>query len=257
MRLHFQANGEGFPLILLHGFLGSLDNWRAVSKRLGSRYKVYSLDLRNHGFSPHSDIMNYAVMAQDVGEFMTDRGLSSAFLLGHSMGGKVAMQFATDLPNRVEKLIVVDIAPKSYEPSHRPILSALLSLDLKAYPSFGEVDTALAAAVPEVAVRQFLLKNLTRGKDGQLSWRSHLEAIARNYDELSKAISPQRKYAHPACFIRGGRSNYIQEGDVSIIKEAFPQAEIKTIVNAGHWVHADAPEEFVKTVIDFLTGNPL
>ena len=255
MRLHFQANGEGFPLILLHGFLGSLDNWRLASKRLGTRYKVYSLDLRNHGLSAHSEVMSYAVMAQDLGEFMDDRGLSSAFLLGHSMGGKVAMRFAADFPNRVAKLIVVDITPKSYEPSHRPILNALLSLDLKAYQSFGEVDTALSAAVPEVAVRQFLLKNLKRGKDGQLSWRSHLEAIARNYDELSKAITLQRKYTHPACFIRGGRSNYVQEGDFSIIKEAFPQAEIKTIVNAGHWVHADAAEEFVKAVIDFLTGN--
>ena len=255
MRLHFQVSGEGFPLILLHGFLGSLDNWRAVSKRLEGRYKVYTLDLRNHGSSPHSGVMNYAVMAQDLCEFLNEHRLPSAFVLGHSMGGKIAMQFATDFPNRVEKLIVVDITPKEYTPIHRPILNALLALDLKTYKSFGEVDTALAVAVPEVPVRQFLLKNLTRGKDGRLGWRIHLEAIARNYDDLTMAISPQRKFDHPVCFIRGGRSNYIEESDVPIIREAFSQAEIKTIANAGHWVHVDASEEFLKVVTEFLTGD--
>jgi esterase len=255
MRLHFHVSGEGFPFILLHGFLGSLDNWRATSKRLGSRYQVYSLDLRNHGSSPHSGVMNYPVMARDVCEFMNEQRLPAAFVLGHSMGGKVAMQFATDFPNRVEKLIVVDITPKEYQPMHRPILNALLALDLKTYKSFGEVDTALAAAVREVHVRQFLLKNLTRGKGGQLGWRIHLEAIAENYDDLTTAISPQRKFDHPVCFIRGGRSNYIEESDVSIIREAFPQAKIRTIVNAGHWVHVDAAEEFLRIVTDFLTDD--
>jgi esterase len=255
MRLNFQVQGEGFPLIILHGFLGSSDNWRVASKRLGERYKVYSIDLRNHGCSPHSDIMNYAVMSQDVCDFMDDRGFSSSFVLGHSMGGKVAMQFATEFPNRVEKLIVVDIAPKAYPASHRPILSALSTLELKAYKSFGEVDGALAAAIPEASLRQFLLKNLTRDKDGGLSWKIDLEAIARNYDNLAAAIAPRQSFNRPACFIRGGQSNYIRDDDISLIQKTFPRAEIKTIPNAGHWVHADAPEEFLEIVTDFLSRN--
>jgi len=255
MRLNFQVQGEGFPLIILHGFLGSSDNWQVASNRLAERYKVYSLDLRNHGSSPHSDIMNYTVMSEDVCDFMDDCGLSSSFVLGHSMGGKVAMQFATEFPNKVETLIVVDIAPKTYQPSHRPMLNALLSLDLKIYKSFGEVDAALAAAIPDASLRQFLLKNLTRDKDGRLTWKIDLEAIERNYDYLAAAIAPRQKFNRPACFIRGGRSDYIPDDDISLIRKTFPQAEIKTIPNAGHWVHADAPEEFLKIVTDFLSNN--
>jgi len=171
------------------------------------------------------------------------------------MGGKVAMQFATEFPNKVETLIVVDIAPKTYQPSHRPMLNALLSLDLKIYKSFGEVDAALAAAIPDASLRQFLLKNLTRDKDRRLTWKIDLEAIARNYDNLAAAIAPRQEFNRPACFIRGGRSNYIPDDDISLIRKTFPQAEIKTIPNAGHWVHADAPEEFLKIVTDFLSNN--
>ena len=199
--------------------------------------------------------MNYAVMSEDVCDFMDGCGLSSSFVLGHSMGGKVAMQFATEFPNKVEKLIVVDIAPKTYQPSHRPILNALLSLDLKIYKSFGEVDAALAPAIPDASLRQFLLKNLTRDKDRRLTWKIDLEAIARNYDNLAAAIAPRQEFNRPACFIRGGRSNYIPDNDISLIRKTFPQAEIKTIPNAGHWVHADAPEEFLKIATDFLSNN--
>jgi esterase len=255
MRLNFQVQGEGFPLIILHGILGSSDNWRAASKRLGDRYKVYSLDLRNHGSSPQSDIMNYRVMSQDVCEFTDDHRLSSAFVLGHSMGGKVAMQFATEFPNRVEKLIVVDIAPKAYSAFHRPTLHALNALELNAYKSFGEVDAALAKTIPEAALRQFLLKNLTRDEHRTLRWKINLGAIELNYDNLAMAIAPRAKFTRPACFIRGGRSNYIQDDDISLIHEIFPRAKIKTISHAGHWLHADATEEFLEIVTEFLSSN--
>jgi esterase len=255
MRLNCQTFGEGFPLLILHGFLGSSDNWRSVSKRLGNQFKVYTLDLRNHGASPHSEIMSYAVMCQDILEFMDDHKLPSVFLLGHSMGGKVAMQCAVDFPNRVEKLVIIDIAPRTYPPTHRPILNAALSLDLKTYKSFGEVDGALAATIPQAAVRQLLLKNLKRENDGHLTWKVQLDAIARHYDKLTTAIVTGQMFNHPTCFIRGGRSNYIREEDVPTIREIFPHAEIKTIPNAGHWVHADATEEFLNIVIEFLTQN--
>lgn len=255
MRLHYQVLGDGFPLLVLHGFLGSSDNWRSASKRLVNCFKVFSLDLRNHGASPHSETMDYAVMSQDLIEFMDEHKLPSAFLLGHSMGGKVAMQCALNFPNRVKKLIVVDIAPTAYEPSHRPILNAALSLDLKTYKSFGEVDDALAAVIPPVAIRQLLLKNVKRDADGHLTWKIHLDAIARNYDKLTTAIVAGQKFHHPTCFIRGGQSNYIRENDLPTIREIFPQAEIKTIPDAGHWVHVDAAEEFSKVVAGFLMRN--
>jgi esterase len=253
MRLHCQILGEGFPLIVLHGFLGSSDNWRSVSKSLAGWCKVYSLDLRNHGSSPHSAIVDYPVMSEDVCEFMDDQKLSSVFLLGHSMGGKVAMQLALDFPKRVQKLVVVDIAPRAYEASQQSLLSAALALDLKAYRSFGEVDDALMVAVPQTRVRQLLLKNLQRDNVGHLTWKIDLEAIAQNYDKLTRAILARQKFDGPTCFVRGGRSNYIREDDIPMIREKFPQAKIKTIANAGHWVHADAAEEFISMVTDFLT----
>lgn len=255
MHLHFHAQGDGFPLIILHGLLGSLDNWRVASKRLAERYKVYCLDLRNHGLSPHSEVMNYPVMAQDLREFLDLHSLSSAFVLGHSMGGKVAMQFATNFPDRVAKLAVVDIAPRAYEAYHRPLLNALLALDLTRFRSFGEVDAALSEAIPEIATRQFLLKNLKRDKDGRLSWKIHLQGIARNYDALTMAVAPERDFIKPACFIRPGRSNYVTDEDVSAIRKMFAQSEICTIPEAGHWVHVDTPEPFFRCVTKFL-GNP-
>jgi esterase len=255
MRLYCQSFGEGFPLLILHGFLGSSDNWLSVSKRLGNQFKVYSLDLRNHGASPHSEIMSYAVMSQDILEFMDEHKLSSAFLLGHSMGGKVAMQYALDFPNRVEKLVIVDIVPRSYPPTHRAMLNAALSLDLKTYKSFSEVDGALAVAIPQAAVRQLLLKNLKRSNDGHLTWKIYLDAIARHYDKLTTAIVTGQMFNQPTCFIRGGRSTYIQDDDLPLIRTIFPQAKIKTIANAGHWVHADATEEFLTIVEEFLAHN--
>jgi esterase len=252
MRLHFQARGAGFPLLIVHGFLGSLDNWRATSQRLSDHYTVYRIDLRNHGLSPHSDAMSYELMAQDLREFVDLRGLPSSFLLGHSMGGKVAMQFAADCPDRVAKLAVVDIAPRAYEPYHRPILNALLALDLTIFKSFAQVDGALAEAIPDIGVRQFLLKNLSRDQGGGLRWKIPLQALARNYDALAAAIRPRQSFTKPTCFIRGGRSNYITEEDIPLIQATFPHARIETIPEAGHWVHMDALEAFLRCVMEFF-----
>src|SRR5574342_144755 len=203
MRLNFQATGDGPILVILHGFLGSLDNWRTTGQRLGTRFRVITLDLRNHGHSPHDPVMSFPAMAEDIYEFFDQQNIASAHVLGHSMGGKVAMQFATTRAQSVDKLIVVDIAPKSYPASHQSTLTALRTLDLRSFKSFGEIDAALASDIPSADMRQFLMKNLTRQQGAGFRWRIDLEAIARNYVELTKPIARKHPFAGPGCFIRG------------------------------------------------------
>jgi esterase len=255
MNLHFEAVGKGPPLIILHGLLGSADNWRSVSQRLGAHYKVFALDLRNHGRSPHSDIFDFDVMTADLREFMEQQALRRTMLLGHSMGGKVAMQFAIEHSEQVDKLVIVDIAPKDYELSQRYILKALRSLDLTRYKSFADVDAALTAQVPSESLRQFLLKNLARDENGRLRWKIDLAAIDRNYHKLVLGLAPERSFNKPTLFIRGGRSNYIEDNDAPLIRQIFPQAAIATLPEAGHWVHVEAPEEFFQTVLNFLSST--
>jgi|RhiMetStandDraft_4_1073278.scaffolds.fasta_scaffold127452_1 esterase len=252
MNLAFDVVGKGRPLIILHGLLGSADNWRSMSRRLGAHYKVLAVDLRNHGRSPHSDIFDYDVMVADLREFVEQQALTRIMLLGHSIGGKVAMQFAIDYSEQVDRLVIVDIGPKPYEPSQRYILEALRSLDLTRCKSFADVDAALAAEVSGESLRQFLLKNLARDENGRLRWKVHLEAIDRNYDKLARGLAPGRTFDKPTLFIRGGRSNYIEDDDALLIRQIFPRAEIATLPEAGHWVHVDAPEEFFQTVLNFL-----
>jgi esterase len=253
MQLNFQSLGTGFPLIILHGLFGSLDNWQTISRRLGGFYQVFAVDLRNHGRSPHSDVFGYEVMAEDLREFMETHGLARAHFLGHSMGGKTAMEFALGHRELVEKLIIVDIAPKAYPPWHVPIFEALLSLDLSAFRERREIVDALAPAIPELATRQFLLKNLTRDKSCAFQWKLNLPAIYRNYDWLNQGIENGRSFAGPVLFIKGGRSEYIVEQDGELIRRLFPRAEIIAIPESGHWVHADAREAFLKAVLDFLS----
>jgi pimeloyl-ACP methyl ester carboxylesterase len=254
MQLHHEVRGSGRPLLILHGLFGSLDNWRAQSKELGRFFKVYTLDLRNHGNSPHTDVMSYPAMAEDLREFLSARGLASAFVLGHSMGGKVAMQLATFYPELVDKLVVVDIAPKDYPPEHRPIIRALLSVNLQQFHARADVDAALQEKIPDARVRGFLLKNLAHVDRGGFDWQMNLKAIHKNYDRLCKTIEsrPGPGFGKPACFIRGGWSNYVTEIDFGTIVNVFPRVEIRTFGNAGHWVHVDAPERFTETVSKFL-----
>jgi esterase len=256
MRLNFRAIGDGPLVIILHGFLGSLDNWRTASDRMSSRFKIIRVDLRNHGRSPHHPAMSYPAMADDIYEFCNHQDIASAHLLGHSMGGKVAMLFATSHPQRIEKLIVVDIAPKGYPASHEATLAALRNLDLGPFRSFGEIDAALAPQIPTPSIRQFLMKNLARRPDASFCWRIDLDAIQKNYHELTKPIVPTHAFPKPACFIRGGRSDYVVDEDLPLIKKMFPRAEIVTIPDAAHWVHTDATEEFLKIVTDFLGARP-
>lgn len=255
MRLNFHVQGDGVPLIILHGFLGSSDNWRAISNRFAAHFKVFRLDLRNHGASPHSPAMNYAAMADDLREFFASQKIDQAHLIGHSMGGKVAMQFAFDESDSVDGLVVVDIAPKAYPPTHRSLLAALRTLEMAVYTTYTDVDRALEGAIRETGVRQFVIKNLVRGADQTFYWRIGLDEIIANYDALIEAPSAERAVPSRACFMRGGRSNFVADADIPRIRQLFPNAEIVTFADAGHWLHVDAPDRFYQTVIEFLTGD--
>jgi esterase len=257
MRLHYQKHGRGAPVVILHGLFGSLDNWSFISKELASQFEVIACDLRNHGHSPHSGGMSFAAMAEDVARVISLEGLDSANLLGHSLGGKVAMEFALLFPDRTAKLVVVDIATRAYAPAHRGILEALLALPLHAFTDRLAVEQALASSVPDLAVRRFLLKNLARDERGGFRWKLDLQTIAREYDHLNKALAGGRVFKGPTLFIRGAESDYIASTDLEAARPLFPCLELKTINGAGHWVHADKPTEFLKVVVDFLRGESL
>ena len=252
MRLHFKVSGSGPAAILLHGLLGSLDNWHPVAQRLAARFQVFALDQRNHGQSPHSAEMDFSLMAEDVNEFLISQGLQSAVLIGHSMGGKVGMQFALQFPGKVEKLLVEDIAPRAYRRSHDPIFAALLALDLAAYASRAEIEHALAPQIPSLTLRRFLLKNLGRDGQGRLSWKINLLNLAENYPKLVEPLSNAAPFEKPALFIRGGRSDYLTAADEPLVHQLFPRAVIKTIPDAGHWIHAEQLEAFLSLAQEFL-----
>ncbi len=252
MHLYHQRYGSGDSLIILHGLFGSLVNWSTLSKKLSEHYEVIAVDQRNHGNSPHSETMDYGSMAEDLRVLMQAEHIDAAHIIGHSMGGKTAMQFALTFPNQVDKLVVVDIAPKSYDRHHDEILDALCSLDLGAATSRGDLDRALARHIPEAGVRQFLLMNVARDDAGGFRWKIDLDAIARNYDRLVEWSDSGRTFPGPTCFVRGEGSDYIQPEDEAVIRSLFPQAEIVTVADVGHWVHAEAPQEFYRIVRDFL-----
>jgi esterase len=252
MQLHFQSYGRGPQLIILHGLFGSLENWHSISQKLAADFQVFAVDQRNHGRSPHAADITYQLMAEDLKEFLADKQLGPVNFLGHSMGGKTAMLFALTYPQSVEKLIVVDIAPRAYPDHHLEILKALSSLDVASFNSRAEMESQLASSIPDLAVRRFLLKNVKRDQAGNFYWQMNLSAIEANYARLSEQISGQRPFEKPTLFIRGERSNYICDDDMTAIQKLFPRVKLCEIAGAGHWVHAEAPEAFIRTVWEFL-----
>jgi esterase len=252
MQLHFKEYGQGRPVILLHGLLGSADNWHSVAQQLGERFLVFALDQRNHGQSPHSAEMSYPLMADDVNEFLVARDLERVRMVGHSMGGKTAMQFAVQFPDKVEKLLVEDMAPRAYLPSHDKVFAALLALDLTKFTARQEIEEALATPIPSLVLRRFLLKNLGRQPDGAFFWKINLRGLWDNYRKLGEPISNPVPFEKPVLFIRGGKSNYLNPEDEPLIRQLFPLAQIKTIAEAAHWVHGARPEEFLALALDFL-----
>jgi len=255
MILQYQEYGNGQPLVILHGLLGSLDNWHTLSSTLAGSFRVLAVDQRNHGRSPHSDLFTYDTMAEDLAELLEHLKIPSVHLLGHSMGGKTAMQFALSYPNRVDKLIVVDIAPREYPRLHDEILDALASVNLSAATSRQQVDDELSERIPGFALRQFLMKNLTRDSTGAFKWKADLHAIRRNYAEIAREITSELPFSGPTLFVKADRVDYILDTDVPIIKKLFPNAQIVG-VDAGHWIHAEAPTVFADIVMSFLRGEP-
>ncbi|MEO1253414.1 MAG: alpha/beta fold hydrolase [Bacteroidota bacterium] len=253
MKLHFRTLGEGFPLIIMHGVFGSSDNWQTLGKVFSEHFKVYLVDLRNHGNSPHSEEFDYNVMANDVLELMKDEGLDQAHILGHSMGGKVAMHLATQHAEKVEKLIVVDIAPKHYPPHHQQIFEGFKSVDLANLENRKDADVQMAQVISNMGVRQFILKNLERKKDGSFGWKLNVDTIEQAIESVGEGMENNVSFEGDTLFIAGGKSDYIVDSDHELIKKHFPKTEIISIAGAGHWVHAEKPKELGEAVVTFLS----
>lgn len=255
MKLFFRKSGTGRPLIILHGLFGISDNWAGLAKQWSEHFTVYAVDLRNHGQSPHSEEWNYAAMAEDIIELIADEKLNDVVLLGHSMGGKAGMRLAIDYPNALSKLIVVDIAPRQSLPNNTEVVNALLQVDMNAITSRKDAEAVLRPLLHEEGTIQFLLKNLFwKEEDGEkkLAWRFNLDVISRDIHEVYAATLPDRVCETETLFIRGSRSQYIMPEDEADIRVQFPNAQIITVENAGHWVHADQPQEVFALVRDFV-----
>ncbi len=251
MKLFFRQSGQGRPLIILHGLFGSSDNWYTLSKTFAQHFSVYVLDQRNHGQSPHSAEMNYQALSEDLHEFVLEHGLERPVIIGHSMGGKTAMNYAVKYPDQLDRLVVVDIVPKSYPVHHDHILDGLHEIPIEHLASRTEADTLLSRKVPEADVRQFLLKNLGRRPDGGFEWKVNLSAIDQNIEALGLGMIYSGKHEGPCLFILGEKSNYYKPGDDVRIRSIFPKAEIVTM-DTGHWVQAEKPAEFAQIVLSYL-----
>jgi len=247
--LAFETIGDGPPLVVLHGLFGSGRNWRGVARHLAATHRVWTVDLRNHGDSPWADSMDYPAMAEDLRGFMARHGLFGATVLGHSMGGKVAMALALTHAELVGRLIVVDIAPVDYPPAMRAYAQAMRAIDPAAAGARTAVDSALASSVPDAGVRGFLLQNLIL-RDGVLAWRCNLAALDEGMEEIAGFPAPllHRHYAGPVRFIAGARSDYIRPEHRATVLTLFPHATHAAVPAAGHWVHAENPEGFLRAV---------
>ena len=260
VELNYRITGEGEPLIVLHGLFGSLDNLGGIARRLEDGWQIHALDLRNHGNSPHTEDMSYPAMADDVVAYMDAQGLEKASILGHSMGGKVAMQVALAHPERVRSVIAADIAPVGYAPRHDEILDGLNNLDLSIVASRRDADRQLAEYVETPGVRQFLLKNLERIPDDEQSdgqqrfrWRLNLPVIDACYANIAAAPEGDGPFEGPVLFIKGGDSPYIQKKHEQTIRSLFPAAELRVITGTGHWLHAEKPDTFAALCRRFLS----
>jgi len=251
----YDGEGSSAPLIILHGLLGASGNWHTLSRSVFSDHaRVFTVDQRNHGRSPHAPEFNYEAMAADIRDFIARHNLGSVTLMGHSMGGKTAMQTALSYPNLVDRLIVVDMAPKAYPPRHTDLIRALQRINPAEYNDRSAIDAALEERIPSWRIRQFLLKNLQY--DGErYTWQMNLDVIAANYSAINDAITSSGSFGGPTRFIRGGESDYVEVEDMVHARTLFPHASLTTIDGADHWVHADAPEAFADAVVEFLEAH--
>ncbi|TYA74593.1 alpha/beta fold hydrolase [Seonamhaeicola marinus] len=254
MTLHSNILGEGKPFVILHGFLGMSDNWKTLGRQFSELgFQVHLVDQRNHGRSFWNDDFSYEVLAEDLKVYCETHGLEDIVLLGHSMGGKTAMLFSCLYPEFVSKLLVADISPRFYPVHHQSILEGLSALDFSEIKSRGEADKVLGNYVTDFGTRQFLLKNLYWVEKGQLGLRVNLEVLKNEVSEIGESLPVHLNFEKKALFLKGDRSEYIGYEDERLILNQFTQAEIATIANSGHWLHAENPKDFYKAVVDFVS----
>ena len=255
MKLSYIEQGQGPAVILMHGMFGSLSNLGNLARDLIGQYRVISVDLRNHGDSPHEDAMSIPLMADDIVELMDDLGLAQSHLVGHSLGGKLGMHVALHHPDRVSSLLVADIAPVNYPQSNNNVVEALSILDTQAIASRRDADQAISALIADKVTRGFILKNLQRDNDGGFSLKLNVKSIVANYSNSLVDAPSGEPFSGPTLFIKGETSAYIQEKHRPLIAQLFPTSEVQVILGAGHWLHAEKPEEFNRLVIEFLSAH--
>lgn len=252
MKLAYRDYGAGQPLVILHGLFGQSDNWNSLARQFSEHgFHVFAVDQRNHGLSPHSEEMNFGAMAEDLSGFLKEHHLDQPILLGHSMGGKTVLRFELDFPGVAAKLIVADIAARHYPPHHQDVLEALHSVNLETIKTRREAEEILSKRISDFGTKQFLLKNLYWKKDQLLAWRFNLSVIGEQYRRITEAI-PFYRSASPMLVVRGEKSKYVQEDDISDFKNRFSNCVVTTIKGAGHWVHAEKPQAFLETVLAFI-----
>ncbi len=263
MNLSFNKIGTGYPLIILHGLYGSKDNWLSIGKLLAIKFTVYLIDQRNHGESPHSEELNYEVMSKDLFQFYIDNKIEKASIIGHSMGGKTALFFAKNHPHKIDKIIVIDISPLSYNSTfkhkqnldfHLAILNCLSTIDLSGLKSRSEADEMLQVSIKSKKIRQFLLKNLKRNSDKSFSWKLNINSIKSHVNEVFDGFNPDEKIEikTPTLFIKGEKSDYIDKEDILYIKRTFNFYKLAEIKSAGHWIHSEQPEILIEIILNFM-----
>lgn len=251
--LHSNIHGQGQPFVILHGFLGMSDNWKTLGAKFSEEgFEMHLVDQRNHGKSFHDDEFNYEILIVDLNNYCSEHGLKDIILLGHSMGGKTAMLFAVTYPELVSKLIIADIAPRFYPRHHHDILNGLSGLDFDVVKTRKEAEDILSNYVSHIPTRQFLLKNVYWKEKGILGLRINLEALIENIDEIGEGLPSYLIFEGDALFLKGDKSEYISDQDEKTIKSQFTNANIKTISNAGHWLHTENPTDFFNNVIGFI-----
>ena len=254
MKLAYREYGAGEPLIILHGLFGQSDNWNTLAKNFAAEdLRVFTVDQRNHGLSPHSDEWTYEAMAADLKEFIEEHELEKPVLLGHSMGGKTVMFFEKIFPGLAGKIIVADIAARTYPAHHTEVLKALNAVDFDRISNRKEAEAVMNQYISDFGTKQFLLKNIywKDSDENRMDWRFNLKVITDKYDNVSVAVPPFES-ATPALVVRGGRSNYVSEQDLEDFRKRFSQLSVETISDAGHWVHAEKPTEFFNAVLQFI-----